>query len=125
MTQMQFTPDGDTLSAEIVCDPKRDGDYELRHWDRSLNKVLERWPGNFLNTADDKYDLPDPPSVNDKRFLQCFATIGVPKGAGPARVTMIVRQGSAELGRESKLVPPDDLDHPVQLWIRLLAAGTP
>jgi hypothetical protein len=119
MKTARFEAAGGRLSAEILCEPRRDGSYELRLWHRDLNKILREWPGNFIVTDDDRYDIPNPPTANDGRFVQALAVIAVPPHVTPSRVTLVVRQKEKELARESQLVEPDTVDKLVQLWIAL------
>lgn len=123
MTTANFTAAGGRLSAEITCEPRRDGSYDLRLWHRDLNKKVKEWSGNFRVTEDDRYDLPAPASVNHGRALQSLVVVAVPSGVSPSTVSLIVRQGDKELARESRLVEQGSVDQLVQLWVDLQLVG--
>lgn len=119
MKTAKFTATGGRISAEVTCEPRRDGSYELRLWHRDLNKKIKEWGGNFWNTDDDKYDLPAPASVNNGRALQALIVIAVPSGVSPSTVSLVVRQSEKELTRDSRIVEPGSVDRLVQLWVVL------
>jgi hypothetical protein len=123
MQTARFTSDGGVLSAEVVLSEKRDGSYDLRLWHKDLNKIIKEWFGHFRNTDDDRYDLPNPPRVNDGRSVEALVTIAVPVGVNPCTVSVVVRQAENELARDSQVVPPGSVDRLVQLWVDLELVG--
>jgi hypothetical protein len=123
MVTASFTSDGGVLSAEVVLSEARDGSYDLRLWHSGLNWKIKEWNGNFINTADDRYDLPEPAQANDGRLLQALVVIAVPSGVSPCTVSLVVRQDGRELAREERKVAPGSVDQITQLWVVLAAGG--
>ena len=123
MVTATFTSDGGMLSAEVVLSAARDGSYDLRLWHSGLNWKIKEWNGNFLNTADDRYDLPEPAQANDGRLLQALVVIAVPAGVSPCTVSLVVRQAEREIAREERTVPPGSVDQITQLWVSLAGGG--
>lgn len=115
----RFDPDGDAINAAITCSPKRDGSYDLILYEKDKNKVVKEWAGNFINTADDDYDLPKPTAKNDGRLLEAMIVVAVPGGAGPCTVSLVVSQGGTELARETGTVAPGTAGGLVDLFIGL------
>lgn len=119
MATARFKRANGTLSAELLCEPSRDGSYDLRLWDRDLNNIVKEWRGSFRNTDSDRRDLPDPAAANDGRDLEAQVLVALPTGVTPSTVSLVVRQQSTELARDSRLLAPGNVDQVAQLWVDL------
>jgi hypothetical protein len=119
MKTARFDPAGGAIVAEVTPEPKRDGAYELKLWEANENKVIERWHGNFINTADDAHDLPQPNDANHDRIVELVATVAVPPGVGPCTVSLIIRQDGRELARDQGIVAPNTAAGLVNVFIKL------
>jgi hypothetical protein len=119
----RFDAAGGVIVCEIVPGPTRDGAYELKLWEANANKVIKRWLGNFINTADDQHDMPTPNQGNHERIVELVATVSVPPGAGPCTVSLLVTQDGVELQRDQQTIPPNTPAGLVNVFVGLEAAS--
>lgn len=109
------------MRVAVSCNPNRNGSYVIKLWEAETNKLVREYPGNFLNTDDDFYDLDRPNSDHDGRLIEGMVVVAVPAGVGPSTVLLTVSQDGAELARESGVVPPGSRGQLVDLFIELEA----
>lgn len=114
-----FDPLGGAIEVATSCDPNRNGSYTIILWEANTNKVVKKYPGNFLNTDDDAYDLDSPNSAHDGRLLETMVVVAIPSGVGPSDVSMTVSQNGAELARDHHLVEPGSPGQLVDLYVEL------
>lgn len=115
----KFDPGGGPIRVGVSCDPNRNGSYTIILWEANANQAVKTYQGNFLNTADDEYDLDTPNSQHNGRLLEGMVVVAIPPGVGPSDVTMIVSQGGGELARDQRAVPPGSPGQLVTLFIEL------
>lgn len=119
MSSATFDPDGGRITVAVSCTPSRNGSYTIILWEANANRVAKKYPGNFLNTADDAYNLDLPNSAHNGRLLEAMVVVAVPPGVGPSDVLMTVSQKGTELAREHLLVEPGSPGKLVDLYIDL------
>ncbi len=123
MTEIaRFDPAGGPITAEVSCDPNRDGSYTLTLWEAETNERVLRWLGNFLNPEDDEYTLPGEVADHDGRLLEALVVVAVPPGVGPSTVALTVRQDGNEIGKNADEVPPGSAGAMRDLFVRLEAS---
>src|SRR4051812_30381406 len=106
MAVAKFDPNGGPINVEVSCDPNRNGSYTIKLWEANSNKVAKKYPGNFLNTADDDYDLDVPNEDHDGRLLEAMVVVAIPPGVGASKVSMVVSQDDNVLASDAGSVPP-------------------
>jgi hypothetical protein len=121
MKTATFDPSGGAIEVSIAASPNRDGSYDLILYEANQNKVVKEWQGNFINTADDEYDLAEPTAKHDGRLLEAMIVVAVPAGAGPCTVSMTASQDGSQLTRETNEVPPGTGGVLSDLFIKLVA----
>ena len=119
MQTARFDRRGGFLEVVVSCTPKRDGSYRLILYESSRNQIVQEWPGNFINTDDDLYKLPQPNSAHHGRLLEGMIVVAVPPGAGPATVSIAVTQDGNTLASEDALIPPNAAGALAELFIVL------
>ncbi len=119
MKTVRFNPSGGPLSAEVRSGHAQPGSYLLRLWAADDNTILLSKEGNFINTADDEYGLPDPPEANDRRIVQAFAVLALTPPVGDYSVDLVIHQDGAELGREAASGQSENTSLPVNLFLKL------
>lgn len=92
---VQFDSSGGAIEAEIKCGFAQDGAYILTLWEG--NQIVQRWEGNFLNTDDDRHELPGPTADHDGRILQCRVEVNIEPPIMDYAVGMVLTQDGAEL----------------------------
>ena len=116
-----FDPAGGPLTVRITCDPNQNGSYRITLWEADENKIVRRFPGNFVNTADDAFELDTPTAEHDGRLVEALAVVAIPGGMGPSDVTVTVLQGGRALASDSAIVPPASPGQMVDLFVALEA----
>ncbi|HEV7389296.1 MAG TPA: hypothetical protein VGN73_11855 [Gemmatimonadaceae bacterium] len=119
MAVAKFDPGGGAIKVAVSCDPNRNGSYTIKLWEANANQVIKKYPGNFLNTADDEYTLDPPNSRHDGRLLEGMIVVAVPPGVGPSEVKMVVSQEGTELAEDKRSVVPGSPGELVDLFIEL------
>jgi hypothetical protein len=119
MSVARFDPGGGPIKVAVSCVPSRNGSYTIILWEANANEVVKKYPGNFLNTADDEYSLDRPNSAHEGRLLEGMIVVAIPPGVGPSTVSMAVTQDSVELAKESGSVAPGSTGQLVDLFIEL------
>jgi len=71
----KFKKDGGSICAEVKSGFAQPGSYTLYLWEANSKKVVMERKGNFINTDDDKYEMPLPNEVNDQRIIDVFVTL--------------------------------------------------
>ena len=119
MAVAKFQRGGGPIEVAVSCDPNRNGSYTIILWEANANQVVKKYPGNFLNTADDEYNLDAPNAKHDGRLLEGMIVVAVPPGVGPSEVAMTVSQDGAELARDERSVAPGSPGELVDLFVEL------
>jgi hypothetical protein len=121
MKQATFDPTGGRIEVGVTCDPNRNGSYTIFLWEGGKNEIVKEFPGNFINTDDDSYQLAKPNSRQDGRLVEALVVVAIPSGVGPSDVTLAISQDGNELATESAIVPPGSPGQMVDLFIMLRA----
>lgn len=102
LNKIHFRKDGPPVTVEIQFGYAQVGAYNLILWDATGSGKRKLGEGINTDLIPDIYTLPQPNSENDKRILDCLATIIAPdpKPGERYRVDMIVRQDSKLCGQE-------------------------
>lgn len=116
MKTAKFDPNGGAITAEVTCTPNRPGSYILKLWAADENKKVKEWSGNFINSADDAYDLPGV-KANDGRLVEALVTVAL----GPCTTSLAVSQDGAVLATESVAVPAGGIGLTTDLFVQLEA----
>lgn len=131
METVSFNLNGGPLKAEVASDFAQPGSYTLLLWEAEQN-LLVGWPpdgeqkpsGNFINTDDDRYDLPGPVDENDGRLLECLATIVVTPPLNDYAVSVKILQDGHVLGGDTKSGTGADFETVVaDLFVLLVSEG--
>lgn len=117
----KFNPAGGPILVGIRCDPNQNGSYRITLWEADENRIVRRFPGNFINTADDAYELDRPNDDHDGRLIEALAVVAIPTGMGPSDVTVRVTQDGATLASTVTTVPPGSPGQMVDLFVALEA----
>ena len=117
----KFNPAGGPITVGITCDPNQNGSYSITLWEAADNSIVRRFRGNFINTADDSYELDRPNDDHDGRLLEALAVVAIPSGMGPSDLTVTVSQGGVTLASDIATVPPGAPGQMVDLFVALEA----
>lgn len=122
MKQATFDPAGGKIEVGVTCDPNRNGSYTIMLWEAGRNEIVKEYPGNFINTDDDTYQLAKPNARHDGRLVEALVVVAIPSGVGPSEVTLTLSQDGKELANESAIVPPGSPGQMVDLYLLLRSA---
>lgn len=117
----RFDPAAGALAVGVECDPNRNGSYTIMLWEADTNRIVKRYPGNFINSDDDEYELDLPTSAHAGRLVEAMVVVAVPPGVGPSEVSLSVSQNDHLLAKESQLVPPGSPGQMVDLFVELVS----
>jgi hypothetical protein len=121
MPTARFDPAAGPINVAVSCEPNRNGSYVIKLWEANVNRVVKEFPGNFLNTDDDAFDLDRPNSAHNGRLVEAMVVVAIPAGVGPSTVRLTVSQGGRTLATDSGVVPPNSPGSLVDLFINLVA----
>jgi len=124
LKQIPFQKSGGPITVEIAFGFAQVGAYNLVLWDATGNGKHQIGEGMNTDTIPDIYLLPQPNVQNEKRLLDCVATIIAPnpKPGEQYRVDMIVRQDGNECGRESDQDTIDGKSVSTRLAVQLVGS---
>ncbi len=120
MKKIKFNKDGGKLSVEVICGYAQPGSYDLILWEPLENKKVKEWSGNFINTQDDRYDLPQPLKDNHERIVECFVTVAILPPMKNYYVELKVMQDGTVVGTEFVSGESDQPAVTVDLFFRLI-----
>jgi hypothetical protein len=123
MKTATFNPSGGPIIAEIRSGFAQPGSYTLLLWEAGANVVVMRRDGNFINSADDSYRLPQPNEHNHQRLVQGIATIAIVPPLTDYQVDLIVSQDGHVLGGDTARGSNASGGVPVTLFVQLVSAG--
>jgi hypothetical protein len=122
MNQAVFDPAGGRIEVGVFCAPNRNGSYTIFLWEADKNEIVKEYPGNFINTDDDTYELAKPNARHDGRLVEAMVVVAIPSGVGPSDVTLTIAQDGNELAMETASVLPGSPGQMVDLFIKLRKA---
>ncbi len=123
MKVVEFNKKGGTIQAQVTSGYAQQGSYALILWEANQNKVVNGFPkrGNFINTDDDVYDLPSPPSENDGRLVESIVTISIAPPIKNYDIDLEILQDGKRLGFETAAGESDGPSVTIDLFIELRA----
>ena len=123
MNTVQFDPNGGPLVAEVRCAFAQPGSYSMLLWEADANLIVMRRDGNYINAADDAYELPGPNAQNHRRIVECISTVVVTPPVTNYQVDLVVSQDGQVLGGDSAAASTTSAAVTVDLFVQLLAGG--
>lgn len=75
MQSITFNENGGPITVTLSAGQAQPGSYVFRLWEANTNQIVLQKQGNFLNDADDSYELPTPNSANNGRLIQGILTV--------------------------------------------------
>ena len=100
MQTVKFKKNGGPITVEIRAGYAQPGSYSLFLWEANVNKIVFEAKGNFINTDDDKYQLPLPNDVNDGRIIDVVIILVITPPINNYYVEVIVEQDKVVIGKE-------------------------
>jgi len=119
MKTATFNPSGGPIIAEIRSGFAQPGSYTLLLWEANANLVVMKRDGNFINTADDAYKLPQPNEHNHGRIVECIATVVITPPIKDYQVELAIMQDGNELGGDSASASDASGTVTVDLYVQL------
>ncbi|HEX8321562.1 hypothetical protein [Longimicrobium sp.] len=123
MKTATFNPNGGPIIAEVTPGSAAVGSYTILLWEANANLVVMRRDGNFINTADDAYTLPEPNEHNDGRIVECIATVVITPPVDTYNVDLVIRQDGNEIGGDSASGSDASGTVTVDLFVQLNGGG--
>lgn len=119
METAKFNKNGGPIEVEIKAGYAQPGTYSLFLWEANINKVIFEKPGNFINTDDDKYQLPLPIKDNDGRIIDVGITFVLTPPIEDYYAEVIVTQDGEIIGKDSVQGSSSEQTKSIKLLIQL------
>lgn len=120
METAKFKKDGGSIFAEIKSGYAQPGSYSLFLWEANENKVIQKNEGNFINTDDDKYQLPQPNSENNNRIVDVGVTFVLTPPIKDYFAELVISQDGNKIGGDQEQGATDDRTKSLKLMIQLV-----
>ncbi len=119
-----FRTDGGVVQANITSGFAQQGSYSLILWKADENKPVSGYPklGNFINTDDDRYDLPRPNRVNDGRLVESLVTVALARPVKKYAVALEILQDNKVIGSDTADGESDEPTVTLDLFVQLKAS---
>lgn len=98
MDPVKFNKLGGAISVEVISKNNQAGSYTILLWEANVNLVVIKRKGNFINDADDKYELPLPVEMNNGRIIDFIVTLITPLSLRSYDIEVIVTQDGKTIG---------------------------
>lgn len=123
MQSITFNENGGPITVTLSAGQAQPGSYVFRLWEANTNQIVLQKQGNFLNDADDSYELPTPNSANDGRLIQGILTVApLPPNDNYSGAITVVQDGKT-LGEIPISGSSDQPSVILNLYATLTAAG--
>ena len=119
MQTANFKKDGGAISVEIKSGFAQPGSYSIFLWEANSNRVLNKYEGNFINTDDDKFELPLPVTDNDERIIDAGITFKMTPPVSDYFAEIIVTQDGHKIGGDQEQGKTDDQTKSLKLMVKL------
>ncbi len=120
METAKYKKDGGTIFAEIKSGYAQPGSYSIFLWEANVNQVVERHEGNFINTDDDKYKLPEPIVENDGRIVDVGVTFILTPPIKDYFAELIITQDGNKIGGDQEQGKTDERTKSLKLMVQLV-----
>ena len=119
----QFKKKGGVIQVNVTSGFAQAGSYSLILWESNQNRVVDGYPkrGNFINTAPNTDDLPQPNKMNDGRVVECVVTVALTPSIKDYDVGLEIFQDGKSIGLETANGQSDEPTATLDVFIVLLA----
>lgn len=122
MQSITFNENGGPITVTVSAGQAQPGSYVFRLWEANTNQPVLQKQGNFLNDADDSYELPTPNSENNGRMIQAILTVApLPPNDNYSSAITVVQDGKT-IGEVSLSGSSDQPSVILNLYATLTAA---
>ena len=120
METAKYKKDGGTIFAEIKSGYAQPGSYSMFLWEANENRVIVKHEGNFINTADDKYKLPEPIVENNGRIVDVGVTFKITPPIKDYFAEVIITQDGNKIGGDQQKGTTDEQTKSLKLLVQLV-----
>ena len=120
METAKYNKNGGAIFAEIKSGFAQPGSYSIFLWEANVNQVVERHEGNFINTDDDKYKLPEPIVENDGRIVDVGVTFILTPPIKDYFAELIITQDGNKIGGDQEQGTTDERTKSLKLMVQLV-----
>ena len=119
----QFKKTGGVVQVNITSGFPQPGSYSLILWEANQNREAQGYPkrGNFINTAPNTDDLPQPNMMNDGRLVECIVTVALTAPIKDYDVGLEIFQDGKSIGLETVNGQSDEPTATLDVFIQLQA----
>ena len=120
METAKFNKNGGAIFAEIKSGYAQPGSYSMFLWEANENRVIVKHEGNFINTDDDKYKLPEPIVENDGRIVDVGVTFILTPPIKDYFAELIITQDGNKIGGDQEQGTTDERTKSLKLMVQLV-----
>lgn len=120
METAKFKKDGGAIFAEIKSGYAQPGSYSIFLWEANENRVIVKHEGNFINTDDDKYKLPEPIVENNGRIVDVGITFKITPPIKDYFTQVIITQDGNKIGSDQQQGTTEEQTKSLKLLVQLV-----
>ena len=120
METAKFKKDGGAIFADVKAGFAQPGSYSIFLWEANTNQVVEKYEGNFINTDDDKFKLPQPISDNNNRIVDVGVTFKITPPIKDYFAEVIITQDGNKIGGDQQQGTTDEQTKSLKLLVQLV-----
>lgn len=120
METSKFKKDGGAIYAEVKAGYAQPGSYTIFLWEANANRVVEKYEGNFINTDDDKFKLPEPIKENNGRIVDVGITFKIVPPIKDYFAEVIITQDGNKIGGDEQQGITNEQTKSLKLLVQLV-----
>ena len=119
METVRFNKSGGPITVAITSGYAQPGSYYFILWEANSNRVVTEKKGNFINTEDDSYILPDPAVKNDGRLIDFGIKLTIIPPENQYNIEVSVTQDGNQIGNATQTGTSSNKCENIQIFIQL------
>lgn len=120
METAKYKKEGGAIYAEVKAGFAQPGSYTIFLWEANVNQVIKEYRGNFINTDDDKFKLPEPISENNSRIVDVGITFKITPPIKDYFAQVIITQDGNKIGGDQQQGITDEQTKSLKLLVQLV-----
>jgi hypothetical protein len=116
----KYKKNSGAIYAEVKAGFAQPGSYSIFLWEANVNQVVEKYEGNFINTDDDKFKMPEPIAENNGRIVDVGVTFKIIPPIKDYFAEVIITQDGNKIGSDQQQGTTNEQTKSLKLIIQLV-----